>query len=106
MNHLIGGSGSGLSAATLDGRVRVRRAIDAGNKGEKMRKNFHNNRRKTRAGINTGAVPPACTAEHRKTLSDGLRILARIIARTHLRQQAERSSAPAPGPPPAGESRH
>jgi hypothetical protein len=59
-----------------------------------MRKNYHNNRRKTRTGINAGAVPPACTAEHRKTLSDGLRILARVIARAHLRQQAERGAPP------------
>ena len=49
-----------------------------------MRKNNHDNRRETRTGINARAVPPACTAEHRKTLSDGLRILARIIARAHL----------------------
>ena len=52
------------------------------------------------------AAPTDCTAEHRKTMRDRLRILARIIARAHLRQQAERGSAPAPGPPPAGESRH
>ena len=71
-----------------------------------MRKNNHDNRRKTGTGIHAGAVPPGYTAEHGKTLSDGLRILARIIARAHLRQQAERGSAPAPGPPTAGDSRH
>ena len=71
-----------------------------------MRKNNHKDRRKTGAVINTGAAPTVYTADHRKTLSDGLRILARIIARTHLGQQAERCSAPAPGPPPAGESQH
>ena len=71
-----------------------------------MRKNNRNNRRKVDTGINAGAAPPACTAAHRKTLSDGLRILARIIARAHVRQQAERSGAAATGPPPAGESRH
>ncbi len=70
-----------------------------------MRKTNHKDRRKTGAGLNAGAVQPVCTADHRKTLSDGLRILARIIARTHLQQQAERSSAPAPGPPAADESR-
>lgn len=70
-----------------------------------MRKNNHINRRKTGTGINAGAALPACTAEHRKSRRDGLRILARIIARAHLRQQAERGSAPALGPPPAGESR-
>ncbi len=57
-----------------------------------MRKNNHDNRRKTRTGINTGSLPPACTAEHRKTLSDGLRILARIIARAHLGRQVHRTS--------------
>ena len=71
-----------------------------------MRKNNHNDRRKTVAGTNTGAAPPVYTAEHRKTLSDGLRILAGIIARAHLGQQPERGSAPAPGPPSAGQSRH
>ena len=69
-----------------------------------MRKNNYKDRRKTGAGINTGAAPLVCTADHRKTLSDGLRILARIIARAHLERQAEQCSAPAPGPPP-GESR-
>ena len=69
-----------------------------------MRKNNHKNRRNTHTGTNTGAVPSAYTAEHRKTLSDGLRILSRIIARAHLGRQAERSSAAAPGPPPADES--
>jgi hypothetical protein len=71
-----------------------------------MGKNYHNNRRKTGTDINAGAVPPACTEEHRKTLRDGLRILARFMAHAHLRQQAERGRAPAPGQPPAGESRH
>ena len=71
-----------------------------------MRKNYHNNRRQTGTGVDASAVPPACTEENRKTLRDGLRILARIIARAHLWQQAERGSAPAPGPPPAGEPRH
>ncbi len=70
-----------------------------------MRKNNHNNRRKTGTGINTRSAPPIYTTEHRKTLSDGLRILARIIARAHLERQAERSGLPSPGPPLAGESR-
>ena len=70
-----------------------------------MRKNNRNNRRRVDTGIKAGAVPPACTAEHRKTLSDGLRIVARIIARAHLRRQAERSGARASGPPSEGESR-
>ena len=107
MNHPIGGSGSGLSAATLDGRVRVRRAIDAGDRGrEKMRDNkekLHRNRT-GRGVVNAVADSPVYTLEERQTVRQGLRILARIIARAHLGRQAERSSAAAPGPPPAGES--
>ncbi len=95
-----------LALIKLDGKGRTRRAIDARRRRrDTMRKNNHKDRRKTGAGINTGAASPVSTAQHRKTLSDGLRILARIIARTHLGHQAERSSATAPGPPPAGESR-
>ena len=106
MNHPIGGSGAGLSAATLDGRVRVRRAIDAGNKGEKMRDNkekLHRNRTGRRVA-NAVADSPVYTLEERQTVRQGLRLLARIIARAHLGRQAKRSSAAAPGPPPAGES--
>ena len=62
-----------------------------------MRKNHRNNRRKSRAGSNAGTVPPACTAEHRKTMRDGLRILARMIVRTHLRREASQGG---PAPPP------
>ena len=103
MNHPIGGSVSGLSAATLDGRVRVRRAIDAGNKGEKMRDNkekLHGNRA-GRGAANAVADSPVYTLEERPTVRQGLRILARIIARAHLGRQAERSGTVAPGPPPA-----
>ena len=39
----------------------------------------------------------AYTAEQRETLRRGLRILARMIARAHLRHQASPSGA-APGP--------
>ena len=56
-----------------------------------MRENHRNNRRKIRAGSNAGTVPPACAAEHRKTMRDGLRILARIIARAHLERQVHRT---------------
>ena len=95
-----------VSLIKLDGKGRARRAIDARRRRrDTMRKNNHKDRRKTGAGINTGAAPLLYTVDHRKTLSDGLRILARIIARAHLERQAERSSAPAPSPPPAGESR-
>ena len=108
MNHPIGGSGSGLSAATLDGRVRVRRALYAGDRGrEKMRDNkekLHMNRT-GRGAANAVADSPVYTVEERQTMRVGLRLLARMIARAHLGRQAERSSAPAPGPPPAVEPR-
>ena len=41
---------------------------------------------------------PAHSAEQRETLRRGLRILALMIARSHLRRQASRSAA-APSPP-------
>ncbi len=64
---------------------------------------LHMNR--TGRGVaNAVADSPVYTLEERQTVRQGLRILARIIARAHLRRQAERSSAAAPGPPPAGES--
>ena len=44
----------------------------------------------------------AYTAEQQETLRRGLRILARIIARAHLRRLAARSTA-APRPPTEGE---
>ena len=44
----------------------------------------------------------AYTAEQQETLRRGLRILARIIARSHLRRQESRSTA-APRPPTEGE---
>ena len=53
-------------------------------------------------GINTGAAPPVYSAERRKTVRQGLRILARTIARAHLGRHGERDSAAAPGPPPMG----
>ena len=56
----------------------------------------------------TGGQPedfPEHTAQQQLRVRHGLRILARIIARTHLGRQYEQSCAPAPGPPPAGESR-
>ncbi len=55
-----------------------------------MRKNNHDNRRKIGAGA-TGraarAEKPVYTAGQRETMQAGLRILARIIARAHLRRQ-------------------
>ena len=81
-----------LRASTLDGRVRVRWVIDAGNLGRvKMRDSNHDNCRKAGTGETrqtTRAAPPVYTAEGRKTVQQGLRILAKIIARAHLRRQA------------------
>ena len=107
VNHPIRGSDSRLNTSKLDGKVRVRQAIDPGNQGrEQMRDNKENLRRnRTGRGIaNAVANPPVYIAEQREMVRQGLRILARIIARAHLGRQADRSSAPAPGPPPAGES--
>lgn len=83
-----------------------------------MRDKNANNSRKTGAANRRRAVQAGGTAEHRKTLSDGLRILARIIARAHLqRQQAiecgpipeatdgERPPAKPHSPPPEPEGR-
>ena len=53
-----------------------------------------------RGADNALADSPVYTAERRATMRQGLRILARIIARAHLQRQAERCSAAAPGPPP------
>ena len=49
--------------------------------------------------------PPAYTPEQQERMRNGLRIMARIIARAHLERQVDRSSEPAPGCPPYGESR-
>ena len=42
---------------------------------------------------NQVAESAAYTAEQRETLRLGLRVLAKIISRAHLRRQAERSAA-------------
>ena len=83
-----------------------------------MRKNKGKGRRDQtgRAARHPVAAPPVDTAEQRKTVRRGLRILARIIARAHLRRQAARCGAVpwarngehptlAPhGPPPEGKA--
>ena len=102
MNHPIGGSVSGLSAATLDGRVRVRRAIDAGNHGrDKMRDNKEKlqGNRTGRGAANAIADSPVYTLEERQTVRQGLRILAGIIARAHLRREASGASQTRREPP-------
>ena len=65
-----------------------------------MRNNkFEPHRNRTgRGAANTLADSPVYTEERQATMRQGLRILAKIIARAHLRRQA------APGPPSAGES--
>ena len=55
-----------------------------------------------RGAANALADSPVYTAERRATMRQGLRILARVIARAHLRRQIDRSGAAAPGPPPDG----
>ena len=65
-----------------------------------MRKNNHNTQRKTGAGATgpaTRTTPPVHTAGQRETLRQRLRIMARIIARAHLRRETSRArSAPSP----------
>ena len=63
-----------------------------------MRNNQDKGRRdQTGRGVtNPVARPPDYTAEQRETVRQGLRILAKIIARAQLRRQAGRSSAAAP----------
>ena len=67
-----------------------------------MRNNQDKGRRDRtgRAATNPVAAPPVHTAEQRETVRQGLRILAKIIARAHLRRQADRRGEAAPGPPP------
>ncbi len=52
-----------------------------------------------RAATYPVAAPPVYTAEQRETVRRGLRVLARIIARAHLRRQAERARVHCSGPP-------
>ena len=59
----------------------------------------HRNR-SGRGAANALADSPVYVAEQRATMRQGLRILARIIARAHLRRQLGWSAAAAPGPPP------
>ena len=71
---------------------------------DRMRRNNHNNRRKTgigATGLAAGIESPAYTAEQREQMQAGLRILARIIARAHLRRQ---STGTAPEMPPDQEA--
>ena len=58
-----------------------------------MRKNNHNNLRKTRTCSKgpARAAPPVYTAAQRETVREGLRILARMIVRAHLSREASRT---------------
>ena len=65
-----------------------------------MRDSNHANRRRADTGAtgpNARATSPTYTPEHQETLRQGLRILARIIARAHLRRQAQLDT-PIPDP--------
>ena len=76
---------------TLDGELQVRRAIDAMDQGrDKMRENNRDDRRKAVSGTRattTNADPRAGTAEQLRKMPQGLRLLARMISRAHLRRQ-------------------
>ena len=79
--------------------------IDAGNRVRDMMRNNQNKGRRDQTGgaaTHPVAAPPVYTPEQRETVRQGLRILTKIIARAHLRLQAVRTSAAAPGPPPEG----
>ncbi len=67
-----------------------------------MGDNKGNYLQKTETAFNTGTGMQDCTLSQRKTMREGLHILARIIAGAHLRRQAERSATAATGPPPMG----
>ena len=92
VNHPIGGSSSEPHPATLGRETRVRRVDEAaGDQGDRMRRNRHDNRRRTGAGTTGPATRierQAYTAEQREAMQQGLRILARIIARAHLKARA------------------
>ena len=61
-------------------------------------------RRANRIKPTCGSMPPAkspaaYTAEQRDRMQRGLRILARMIARAHLRREASRAEPESPEPP-------
>ena len=65
-----------------------------------MRENNHYNRGKAHTSVSISKAktePPTYTAAQRKTMREGLRILARIIARAHLQREAH-SNGPRPNP--------
>ena len=62
-----------------------------------MQDNKRQYRRKAGKGKGAKTETPVCPEEHEQAMHDGLRILARIIARAHLRQQAH-YDAPRPDP--------
>ena len=72
-----------------------------------MRNNKDKGRRdQTGRGVtNPVAAPPVDTAEQRETVRRGLRILAKIIARAHLRRQT-RLSLPVPDSSGANTGHH
>lgn len=70
-----------------------------------MNSNYYDNRRASRTGAPGTASNPAPWAGatvRAKTVQDGLRILARNIARAHLRRQAGSPGRDCPSPPEDG----
>ena len=71
-----------------------------------MRRNNHNNWRKSgtgKTGRATRTEKPVCTAGQRETMQQGLRILARIIVRAHLRRESSRTESAPSADPGAGD---
>ncbi len=93
-----------MRASTLDGKTGPAGRLSRRRKGNKMRRNNRNNRRTTGAGATGPAARterPVYTAQQQERMQTGLRILARIIARAHLRRQ---STGTAPELPPDQEA--
>ena len=68
---------------TLDGRVQVRREVDAGSQRRNMiRDNMCQSHQEADGGASAKTETPGCPAGQRKTVGGGLRILAGIIERT------------------------
>ena len=87
-----------LGLITLDGKVQVRREVDAGNqRRDMMRDSQRQNHQKADTCAGAKTVTLVYTAGQRETRRQGLRILARIIARAHLRRRAH-CDAPRPDP--------
>ena len=79
------------SPVRLEGKGRSPRVIDACNRARDMMRNDNDNARRDQTGrvaTHPVAAPPVDTAEQQETVRRGLRVLAKIIARAHLRRQS------------------